>query len=151
MRHPVGRAAGENGGKFMCGTRDFCTRPKRWEVAVMKSKRVLRRAILVRLYDHLLDAYGLDCPRESFVSGQLALREIDALLAFKSDPRIDELRGALERIEQGSFGTCIACKGEINQDLLVVDPAMRLCERCERLYSHMRIVTQQSMPPGQVL
>jgi len=117
----------------------------------MKSKRILRRAVLVRLYDHLQDAYGLDCPRESFVNGQLALHEIDALLAFKSDPRIDELRGALERLEQGSFGNCIACKGEIGQDLLEVDPAMRLCERCERLYSHMRIMTQHSIPPGQAL
>ncbi len=117
----------------------------------MKSKRVLRRAILVRLYDHLQDAYGLDCPRESFVSGQLTLHEIDPLLAFKSDPRIDELRSALERLEQGSFGSCIACKEEIGQDLLEVDPAVRLCERCEQLYSHMRIMSQHSIPPGQVL
>lgn len=117
----------------------------------MKSKRVLRRAILVRLYDHLQDAYGLEWPRESFVSGHLTLHEIDALLAFKSDQRIDELRGALERLEQGLFGTCIACKREIDQDLLEVDPAMRLCEQCERLYSHMRIVSQQITPPGQVL
>jgi len=118
---------------------------------VMKSKRVLRRAILVRLYDHLQDAYGLEWPRESFVGGQLALREIDALLAFKSDPRIDELRGALERLEEGSFGRCIACKRDIDQELLEVDPAMRLCEQCERLYSHMRVFTQQSTPPGQAL
>lgn len=116
----------------------------------MKSKRVLRRAVLVRLYDHLQDAYGLDSPRESFVRGQLTLHQIDALLAFKSDPRIDELRGALERLEQGSFGICIACKGEISQDLLEVDPAVRLCERCDRLYSQMRIMTQHSVPPGQV-
>jgi RNA polymerase-binding transcription factor DksA len=117
----------------------------------MKSKRVMRRAILVRLFDHLQDAYELDCPRESFVSGQLALREIDALLAFKSDPRIEELRGALDRLEQGSFGICIACKHEIDSELLEVDPAMRLCEQCERLYSHMRLITQQSTRPGQTL
>jgi RNA polymerase-binding transcription factor DksA len=117
----------------------------------MKSKRVLRRAILVRLYDHLLDAYELDCPREAFVNGQLALREIDALLAFKSDPRIDELRGALDRLEHGVFGGCIACKREIDPELLEVDPAMRLCEQCERLYSHMRLLTRQSTQSRQTL
>jgi DnaK suppressor protein len=131
-----------------CGMREFRTRPIRWEV-VMKSKRVLRRAILVRLYDHLQDAYGVEWPRESFVGGQLSLREIDALLSFKSDPRIDELRGALDRLEEGSFGRCLACKKDIDQELLEVDPAMRLCEQCERLYSRMRAFTQQSTPPGQ--
>jgi RNA polymerase-binding transcription factor DksA len=121
------------------------------EVAVMKSKRVLRRAILVRLFDHLQDAYELDCPREAFVNGQLALREIDALLAFKSDPRIDELRGALDRLEHGVFGGCIACKREIDPELLEVDPAMRLCEQCERLYSHMHLLARQSTQPHQTL
>jgi RNA polymerase-binding transcription factor DksA len=131
--------------------RDLHARPTLWEVAVIKSKRVLRRAILVRLYDHLQDAYELDCPRESFVSGQLALREIDALLAFKSDPRIDELRGALDRLEQGVFGVCIACKREIDSELLEVDPAMRLCEQCERLYNHMHLLTPHSTQSRQSL
>ncbi len=117
----------------------------------MKSKRVLRRAILVRLYDHLQDAYGIEWPRESFVNGQLALGEIDALLSFKSDQRIDELRSALERLEEGSFGRCIACKGDIGQDLLEADPAMRLCERCERMYSHMPALSQHTANPGQGL
>jgi RNA polymerase-binding transcription factor DksA len=120
-------------------------------VAAMKSKRVMRRAILVRLYDHLQDAYELEFSRESFVNGQLPLREIDALLSFKSDPRIEELRGALDRLEQGTFGTCIACKHDIDSELLEVDPAMRLCEQCERLYSHMRLITQQSSRPSQTM
>jgi RNA polymerase-binding transcription factor DksA len=135
----------------MCGWRNYRMRFTMWEAAVMKSKRVLRRAILVRLYDHLLDAYGLDWPRDSFVSGQLSIHEIDALLAFKSDPRIEELRSALDRLEQGSFGMCIACKREIHPDLLDADPALRLCDQCEHLYSHMRVVSHQPTPPGQVM
>jgi RNA polymerase-binding transcription factor DksA len=123
----------------------------RWEAAVMKSKRVLRRAILVRLYDHLLDAYGVDGPREAFVNGQLTVHEIDALLAFKSDPRIDDLRGALDRLELGQFGNCIACKREIDQERLDVDPVLRLCSQCEQLYSHMRVISHQTTPPSQVI
>ncbi len=102
-----------------------------------RSKRVMRRAILECLYCHLEDAYGLEGNREAFVNGQPALREVDAVLAFKSDPRIDELRGALDRLDQGSYGRCLACKGVIDQSLLDADPAQRFCSACERLYSHM--------------
>jgi len=100
-----------------------------------KSKRYMRRAILTALYAHLQDAYGLEITEESFVQGQMSLQDIDALLAFKSDPRIDDLRGALERLERGTFGQCLACKGHIDQELLDTDPTQRLCSACERLYS----------------
>jgi len=106
-----------------------------------KSKRVMRRAVLVSLYDHVQDAYGVDWSREAFVDGRLSLNELDALLAFKSDPRIDELRGALDRMQNGTFGMCLACKGHIDQALLDADPAQRLCVHCERLYSHMVVRT----------
>jgi len=106
-----------------------------------KSKRVMRRAVLASLYDHVQDAYGVDWAREAFVDGQLSLNELDALLAFKSDQRIDELRGALDRLQSGTFGICLACKGRIDQELLDVDPAQRLCMQCEQLYSHMFVRT----------
>jgi len=106
-----------------------------------KSKRVMRRAVLASLYDHVQDAYGVDWSREAFVDGQLSLNELDALLAFKSDPRIDELRGALDRLQSGTFGMCLACKGRIDQELLDADPAQRLCVPCEQLYSHLFVRT----------
>ena len=104
-----------------------------------KSKRVMRRAVLASLYDHMQDAYGVEWAREAFVDGQLSLSELDALLAFKSDPRIDELRGALDRLQSGTFGMCLACKGHIDQELLDADPAQRLCVPCEQLYSHILV------------
>lgn len=110
-----------------------------------KSKRSMRRAILESLYSHLQDAYRLEWPQEAFVDGHTALRDIDALLAFKSDPRIDELCRALDRLEQGTYGRCLACKGLIGQDLLDADPAVRMCASCERLYSHM--LTQDLVIP----
>ena len=106
-----------------------------------KSKRVMRRAVLASLYDHMQDAYGVEWAREAFVDGQLSLNELDALLAFKSDPRIDELRGALDRLQCGTFGMCLACKGRIGQELLDADPAQRLCVPCEQLYSHILVHT----------
>jgi RNA polymerase-binding transcription factor DksA len=102
-----------------------------------KSKRVMRRSILQCLYTHLQDAYGLEIPSEEFVQGQISDHEIDAMLAFKSDPRIDELRSALDRLEAGAYGRCLACKDVLDRSLLDADPARRLCGSCERLYSHM--------------
>ena len=106
-----------------------------------KSKRVMRRAVLASLYDHMQDAYGVEWAREAFVDGQLSLNELDALLAFKSDPRIDELRGALDRLQSGTYGMCLACKGRIAQDVLDAKPARRLCVPCEQLYSHILVHT----------
>lgn len=102
-----------------------------------KSKRVMRRGILQCLYAHLQDAYGLEVSAEQFVQDQMSDREIDALLAFKSDARIDELRSALNRLEAGSYGSCLACKSPVDQALLDADPARRLCGSCEVLYSHI--------------
>lgn len=102
-----------------------------------KSKRVMRRSILQCLYAHLQDAYGLEIQAEQFVQDQMSDRELDALLAFKSDARIDELRSALDRLESGAYGTCLACKDVVDQGLLDADPARRLCGSCEVLYSHI--------------
>jgi RNA polymerase-binding transcription factor DksA len=101
------------------------------------SRRVMRRAILSNLRAHLQNAYGVDLGEESFVQGHMSIRDIDAVLAFKSDFRIDELRGALDRLERGVFGQCLACKGTIDPESLVADPTIRLCATCERLYGHV--------------
>ncbi len=66
-----------------------------------KGKRAMRRVILSSLYDQLNARYTIEWSRESFVGGHLSLPQIDAVLAFKSDPRLEELRGALSRLESG--------------------------------------------------
>jgi RNA polymerase-binding transcription factor DksA len=102
------------------------------------SKRVMRRIILSTLYDHLRDQYAVPYSRDIIVDGELSYHEIDALLAFKSDPRLEELRNALDRLEEGTYGICIGCKSSISQALLNRDPAQRLCSSCEqRLVSHV--------------
>jgi RNA polymerase-binding transcription factor DksA len=102
-----------------------------------KSKRLMRHRILSRLYEHLRECYDFDWTEDAFVNGTLSLGQLDAVLAFKSDPQLDELRRALERLESGAFGTCISCKGSIGSDLLDVDPTQRLCARCEEQFSHI--------------
>ncbi len=44
--------------------------------------------------------------------------------------RIQTLRAALKRIEQGEFGTCIACGEDIAPARLDFDPAIATCIDC---------------------
>ncbi|MEO8169070.1 MAG: hypothetical protein ABI623_12535 [bacterium] len=101
-----------------------------------KSKRVIRQKVLSLLYDVLQDQYGIFYSRETFLSGELSLHDIDALLAFKSDSHLEELRNALDRLEDGSYGICISCKAHIRQDVLDRDPVQRICDRCEQKFFH---------------
>ena len=109
-----------------------------------RSKRVMRRRILQSLFDHLELNYGLEHIRESLINGQFTDREIDAVLAFKSDSRLDELRGALARLENGTYGICIGCKKMITQQSLDIDLTRRLCSDCERQFSHRLVAVHAS-------
>ena len=102
-----------------------------------KSKRVMRRLILSKLYDYLQDQYTVLYPRESFINGELTIHDIDALMAFKSDTRLEELRHALDRLEEGAYGICLSCKSAIAQELLDDDPTQRVCTSCEQKFIHV--------------
>lgn len=98
--------------------------------------RLLQRAVLSKLFDHLHEYYGVDSSRDSFVEGRLNLHEIDAILAFKTDPELDELRAALDRLEHGTYGLCITCKHPIGRDVLEREPGRRICAACEQGFNH---------------
>jgi len=109
-----------------------------------RSARAMRRVVLCRMFDILEQTYGIDVDREEFVEERVSLHEIDAALAFKSDPRLDELCGALGRIDDGSFGVCIGCKAEIEERLLDEEPARRMCQRCENAYNRPSSVAMEA-------
>jgi RNA polymerase-binding transcription factor DksA len=98
--------------------------------------RSLQRAVLSKLFDHLQQYYGEDSPSDLAVDGNLNLHQIDALLAFKSDPQLDELRAALDRLEHGTYGVCITCKHPISREALERDPGRRICPGCEQGFNH---------------
>lgn len=102
-----------------------------------KSKRRMRRAILTMLCEHLEQEYGIQCSSETFLGGRLPTHQLDAVLAFKSNPYIDELRNALDRLDEGTYAVCISCKQLISQELLDGDPARRVCGTCEAVYFHL--------------
>ncbi len=98
--------------------------------------RSLQRAVLSKLFDHLREYYGVDSTRDFFAEGRLNLHQIDALLAFKTDPELDELRAALDRLERGTYGVCITCKHPISREILERDPGRRICAGCEQGFNH---------------
>ena len=78
------------------------------------------------------DVYNYEGARETFLDGSVSLGELESILAFKSDPVLDELLRILERMAMGTYGQCIGCKSLITGDLLLREPARRLCEPCEQ-------------------
>ncbi len=105
---------------------------------MVKSKRVMRRLVLSKLYELLQEQIGDIYPRDMFVNGGLSVSELDGLLAFKNDSQLEELRHALDRLEDGSFGLCISCKSFISQDVLDSNPTQRVCSTCEDKFVHIR-------------
>ena len=97
----------------------------------------MRHVILGRLYTHLQDQYSISLPASLPLEDRHTLHQLDAMLAFRSDPLLVELRAALDRLEDGTFGLCLSCKEEIDEDLMDRDPTRRMCVRCERVYSHV--------------
>ena len=93
---------------------------------------VLRDLLLDRLYYHLCDAYAFEWSRDRFLGEYLSMHGLDALLAFKSDVRLEEFGSALERLRAGVFGICLHCNQEIRTELLKVDLSRRFCQSCER-------------------
>ena len=103
---------------------------------MQRSERAMRLVIVSHLFEHLRRAYQIEWPRKAFKNGQISDGEIDALLAFKTDPKLDSLRGALVRLKERTFGLCLNCKQEIVQRLLDLDPGRRLCTGCEHRLNH---------------
>lgn len=56
--------------------------------------------------------------------------EVVVALDRKTRERIEALRGALSRIDDGTFGECVDCGKDIAPARLLAVPATRLCIKC---------------------
>ncbi|HHH38056.1 MAG TPA: TraR/DksA family transcriptional regulator [Sedimenticola sp.] len=45
-----------------------------------------------------------------------------------------EVEAALQRIAEGSYGTCVACEGPVGIERLKAYPTARRCVECQQLY-----------------
>lgn len=59
-------------------------------------------------------------------------REMELNIASNENERIRMIDEALERIEEGNFGACVACEGKISVERLRAIPYARLCIECAR-------------------
>ena len=90
------------------------------EVAPVAAPR-LRRQLDEALEVHTGFLAGLDVDVEDDI--QLALGRL-------AERTVDEIRAALERIDQGTYGSCEACSLPIAPDRLQAIPYARFCTPC---------------------
>ena len=60
-------------------------------------------------------------------------REIDYTLEENSEHVLSEIEGALKRIEEGTYGTCVNCGKPITEERLAAIPWATYCIDCKRL------------------
>lgn len=60
-------------------------------------------------------------------------REIDYTLEENSEHVLWSIDGALARIEQGTYGTCVSCANRISEERLAALPWVTHCIDCKRL------------------
>jgi DnaK suppressor protein len=58
-------------------------------------------------------------------------REINYLLTDRDRSKLHSIDQALERIEEGTYGICESCEGEITAERLKAMPFTRLCVQCQ--------------------
>jgi RNA polymerase-binding transcription factor DksA len=51
-------------------------------------------------------------------------------LIEQADAHLDEIAHALERLDAGTYGTCVECGGAIAEERLQARPAVRTCITC---------------------
>lgn len=69
--------------------------------------------------------------RENLLSGWLdTLAEGSEKEARKVRELVTQIRGALQRVEEHTFGTCEICKGEVELYRLEAQPALQVCLAC---------------------
>lgn len=59
-------------------------------------------------------------------------REMELNIASNENERVRMIEEALERIEEGSFGKCLSCEGDIDIERLKAVPYTRQCIECAR-------------------
>ncbi len=92
----------------------------------------LQETIMNRIQHILLHDYGQN-------PDSITQNNLDAHLAFKGDPQLNELRLALYRIKKGTYGNCIYCKKPISVEILRRSPTAHFCESCAaKLSAHLK-------------
>lgn len=101
------------------------------------------REVLVRTGEH---PYGelAAVPDTGDESAADLLIDLDNAMVHRDVEEIRDIEAALERMEQGGYGTCIDCGLDIDCERLLAFPAARRCLLCQDQYEKTH--AHNSMP-----
>ncbi len=92
------------------------------------------RSRLAELQERLGEIeHDLDEPVDPSFADQATERELDEVLEGLGNAGLTEVKqiqAALNRIEDGTFGTCMQCGEPISQERLALLPHAASCKRC---------------------
>lgn len=54
------------------------------------------------------------------------------VLSKETEEALERVRGAMKRVEKGTYGQCSKCKKMIDTDRLGIDPTAELCVECAK-------------------
>lgn len=102
------------------------------------SEKLIRRRNAILRFRSILETSLLrtrkDGPNPEVPDGEDDLSRIPTPVPTRLEIRekedIDAIDQALERIRSGRYGTCEACKGDIDMERLETLPTTNLCARC---------------------
>ncbi len=116
-----------------------------------KKRQYLRTVILKRLADVSRRA-GL-IPEETEVEERPADpvdqaaeerdKDLTRLFRARENVEIQKLALALDRMEQGSYGICLSCDGEISEKRLLAEPTALLCVHCQERRERGRVTAER--------
>src|SRR5436190_24057265 len=99
------------------------------EVLLARKREILRNAQRTLSEDMTLETD--DLPDEMDLASSEYLQAFTFRLRGREKTFLDKIQKALERIEDGSFGTCEECGEQISVKRLEARPETTLCIRCK--------------------
>jgi len=101
---------------------------------------IARARELGEILHHEADGAGDDPAREvgdyKDAAGQEAIAAVDAAHAAHAGRELEQIRAALKRIADDSYGLCLDCGEPIDLRRLVALPATPFCTGCQSAHEH---------------
>jgi len=75
--------------------------------------------------------FPLVCPDENELASRVAEQNLNNVLYNRLCRRMEELRGAMRRLDDNDYGVCAACGATIDLLRLLAMPTVTLCVLCQ--------------------
>jgi len=83
-------------------------------------------------YDTKYQDFGDPIFDDSAEAAEVALYQDNLSVEANLEVKLQAIDHALKRIEDGSYGKCVKCEGEISDDRLKAQPAAKMCIDCAK-------------------